>query len=140
MPTSRAAIFAVLVASCCASFAVAACPDEPADLVRFSTLGLNGATEVQLVQGQRVLFDLPSFDFRQGLSIAAGAALWFSRADISISTTHIMVNGELHAGSESCPFENKLHITLIGGGPLIESQGQKFGYKASFCVCLALLD
>jgi cell migration-inducing and hyaluronan-binding protein len=37
--------------------------------------------------------------------------------DISLSVKYILINGEMHVGSENCPFSGKLRITLEGKLP-----------------------
>jgi hypothetical protein len=106
------------------------CPHLQPGLTAFSSLGLSGSNaEVRLHAGMSVLFDVPTFKFEKGLVVESGAKLVFRDQATHVTSTHIMVNGELWAGSEACPFTHKLTIELTKGTDVSGAGAQFFGTK-----------
>ena len=82
---------------------------------RWSTLyGAGTVGPITLPAGSTVLLDVSLVTINGGLTIPAGSSLYFDwQRSITVVTPNIIVKGSLWIGSEACPFENKVNITLI---------------------------
>jgi hypothetical protein len=69
---------------------------------------------ITIPTGSTVLLDVPIITVVGGITIQAGASLYFDwQQSISLTTPFILVQGSLWIGTEVCPFVNNANITLV---------------------------
>uniref|UniRef100_A0A8D0BB02 hyaluronoglucosaminidase n=1 Tax=Salvator merianae TaxID=96440 RepID=A0A8D0BB02_SALMN len=111
--------------------AVASCPDLDPELELWNP-GHDENNQVNISQGQKLL--LSSSATVHSINITNGGKLVIKDhgRPIVLRTQHILIEngGEMHVGSESCPFQSKLAIILYGraidGGQPDSYFGQKY--------------
>ncbi|XP_056019715.1 cell surface hyaluronidase-like [Ostrea edulis] len=125
----------VLVISCVFGLVASQnCPDQSPQLSKWSDNATWNEQPPQegdalvIESGDSILLDTspPRLD---SITIKSGGKLVVADGkDISLIVKYILINGEMHVGSEDCPFTGKLHITLEGnlGEYSVAGFGEKF--------------
>ncbi|RUS91901.1 hypothetical protein EGW08_000303, partial [Elysia chlorotica] len=82
---------------------------------------------VNIPAGKKVLLDTP---IPRLLTLTIdGTLVWGNVDGIRMETSYVLVNGEFHIGSETCPFEKEADIFLYGQSNSAENVPGPFGRK-----------
>eukprot|EP01135_Chromosphaera_perkinsii_P003889 Nk52_evm6s261 gene=Nk52_evmTU6s261 len=122
----------VIFTLCCAivmgnGLAAFACAPSTAGFTKVSSMASVNSLTVN--GGDKVLFDVSSANIPGGIDIKKGGLLVFDRKGMTLTTSHILVYGELQIGTESCPFEEEVKIVLDGSTVV---SGNEFSFGDRF--------
>ncbi|XP_063411187.1 cell migration-inducing and hyaluronan-binding protein-like [Mytilus trossulus] len=104
----------VLVAVC-----VAHCPESDTNLLKWSDhagtwSGSPPAENDNLTITQPILLDEQPPTLYSIIITATGKLVWDPNTEVHLKVHWVQVDGELHIGSEHCPFQSNTHITFLG--------------------------
>ncbi|CAG2235555.1 TEME2 [Mytilus edulis] len=104
----------ILIAACAAQ-----CPDSDANLLKWSDhagtwSGSPPAENDNLTITQPILLDEQPPTLYSIVITATGKLVWDPNTEVHLKVHWVQVDGELHIGSEDCPFLSNTHITFLG--------------------------
>ncbi|CAG2193249.1 CEMIP [Mytilus edulis] len=104
----------ILIAACAAK-----CPDSDANLLKWSdhagTWSVSPPAENDnLTITQPILLDEQPPTLYSIVITATGKLVWDPNTEVHLKVHWVQVDGELHIGSEDCPFLSNTHITFLG--------------------------
>jgi hypothetical protein len=103
--------------------------DSPG-LVPLSAMQYDSSDEVVIQENQRIQIDA-DVHFAKGLRIKSRAFVTLAAKNLTITTSHILVEGILQIGTEQCPFSHRAKIVLVNSASDVNSSQQFFGRKVT---------